>query len=96
MQVSNNFALPTSDAQRELEELLCCNKAADNIPVFSVKSAGATVTLSSDWDVSPVDVFLGLSQAINRGDRQSIDLKVRYDYCRLSFLMKYVRCYCIS
>ena len=48
---------------------------ADFIPVRSLFEAGATVTLSSDWDVSPVNPFLGMANALHR-DPQSVNLKV--------------------
>jgi predicted amidohydrolase YtcJ len=35
---------------------------------------GATVTLSSDWDVSTLNPFIGIQHAINRGG-QSVTLK---------------------
>ena len=44
------------------------------VPIKSLQDSGARVTLSSDWDVSPVNPFVGMSNALHR-DPQSVDLK---------------------
>jgi predicted amidohydrolase YtcJ len=45
------------------------------VPIKSIHDAKGVVTLSSDWDVSPVNPFIGMSNALRR-DPQSVDLKV--------------------
>jgi predicted amidohydrolase YtcJ len=40
---------------------------ADNqVPIKSLKEAGARITLSSDWNVSSIDPFVGIQKAITR------------------------------
>ena len=52
-------------------------QAKESVPVRSLHEAEAIVTLSSDWDVSTPNPFVGMSHAINRGS-ESVDLKVLY------------------
>ena len=87
VQVAGNFSLPTSEAHKNLNKLIGFDRAHDAIPLWSLKEAGATVTLSSDWDVSTLNPFHGMAHAINRGD-QSIDLKVLHFI--LTFLYLYL------
>lgn len=75
-QVSGDFTLPTSKAHKDIERLVGHNKSKDSIPVRALHEAGAVVTLSSDWDVSTINPFIGLSHAVNRGN-QSVDMKVK-------------------
>ncbi|KAL3861133.1 hypothetical protein ACJMK2_007202 [Sinanodonta woodiana] len=75
-QVAGNFTLP--DSKSEIAELVGWEKADQNIPVKSLVESGATVTLSSDWDVSELNPFIGIQHAIMRRDRwsdQSISVK---------------------
>ncbi|KAJ8308015.1 hypothetical protein KUTeg_012889 [Tegillarca granosa] len=71
-QVAGNFTLP--DHKKEIAYQVGETKADFSFPVRSVLETGAVVTLSSDWDVSPVNPFIGLLHAIDRGD-QSITIK---------------------
>ena len=50
------------------------NRAFDRLPVRDVYDSGATVTLSSDWDVSDLNPFVGLQRALQRGDQSLPDL----------------------
>jgi predicted amidohydrolase YtcJ len=74
--VTNNFAMPGSPAAIELGYLVGKDVAKHHIPVKSVLEAGAQVTLSSDWDVSSVNPFIGLANAIARGVEE-INMKVK-------------------
>lgn len=67
--------LPTSAEFAVTQELVGANRSADFIPAKSLVAAGARLTLSSDFDVSGMNPFVGMQHAVSRG-RQSIDLKV--------------------
>lgn len=56
--MAGDFAMPQNSLE-ELTELIGEEKAKRNIPVKDVAGTGAKVTLSSDFDVSPVNPFLG-------------------------------------
>lgn len=71
-QVSGEYTLPSEN--HRIEALVGSERAEHFIPVKSVHDAGATVTLSSDWDVSSLNPFIGIQHAINRGG-QSVTLK---------------------
>lgn len=58
--------------QESLEELI--GPGRDHIPIKSLVDAGAHVTLSSDWDVSSLNPFLGIFKALKRGS-QAVDVK---------------------
>lgn len=47
-------------------------RAEDVVPVKSLVDAGARVTLSSDWDVSDINPFVNLQNALQR-EHQSVD-----------------------
>ena len=42
----------------------------NNIPLRSLQDANANITLSSDWDVSALNPFIGLSNAVTRSPQQ--------------------------
>lgn len=67
-QVAGEFTLP--DYWEESAELIG-DRAFDTIPVRSVYDTGATVTLSSDWDVSDLSPFVGMAHALQR-EQQSM------------------------
>ena len=74
--MANAFTMPGDPGRAEVRELM--GDAETNfIPIKSLQEAGARVTLSSDWDVSPVNPFIGMSNALRR-DPQSVDLKVKH------------------
>lgn len=68
--------MPDTPEHKELEGLVG-SRADDSVPVKSLQDAGARVTLSSDWDVSELNPFIGMSNALNR-KHQSVDLKVSF------------------
>ena len=71
LQVANNFTLPNH--RYENEGLIGAARAYDTIPVRSLWNTGARVTLSSDYDVSPLNPFLGIMHAAQRG-HQSVSV----------------------
>ncbi|TRY71803.1 hypothetical protein TCAL_11177 [Tigriopus californicus] len=73
-QVAGTFTMPGSPGHKELESFVGKAKAHDTIPLKSLVDSGAKVTMSSDYDVSDVNPFNGLANALQRSD-QSIDLK---------------------
>ncbi len=75
-QVSGVWTLPDAPYHDRVVELVGEERAEDHIPVGSLSEAGALVTLSSDFDVSPISPFEGMANAISRGD-QAVTLKVR-------------------
>eukprot|EP00095_Tigriopus_kingsejongensis_P011470 maker-scaffold915_size81523-snap-gene-0.11 protein:Tk11470 transcript:maker-scaffold915_size81523-snap-gene-0.11-mRNA-1 annotation:"amidohydrolase" len=73
-QVAGSFAMPHSSGHKELEEYIGKERAKNSIPVKSLVDSGALVTLSTDWDVSELNPFNSLANALQR-EHQSIDLK---------------------
>jgi predicted amidohydrolase YtcJ len=71
-QVAGDFTLPSE--HETLAEFIGETKANFSIPVKDVLKTGATTTLSSDWDVSTLNPFVGLQHAAQRGD-QSVTIK---------------------
>ncbi|MEM7344018.1 MAG: amidohydrolase [Chloroflexota bacterium] len=67
-QVAGDWTLPGSF--NFLTEFIG-ERAEDHIPVRDLYDAGATVTLSSDWDVSALSPFNGMANALLR-DHQSL------------------------
>ena len=71
--MAGNFTLPAS---RDIFEDYLGDRAKYHIPVKGMFDAGATVTLSSDFDVSSMNPFVGMSHALSR-EGQSVTLKVK-------------------
>lgn len=67
--------MPNTPNYEHLVKLVGDERALNNIPLKSLLDSGATVTLSSDWDVSTNDPFAGMANALFR-DPQSITMKV--------------------
>lgn len=72
LQVAGDFALPEHAA--DLEPLIG-ERAFDMLPLRGLHDAGARVTLSSDWDVSELSPFLGMRNALLRGEQGLPDLE---------------------
>ena len=66
-QVAGDHTLPNN--HEHIASYIGKKKADFTIPVKSVFETGATVTLSSDWDVSTVNPFVGIYHATMRGDQ---------------------------
>jgi len=73
--VSGEFSMPRSEAHKALKWMIGVERAEDSIPLASVAATDAVVTLSSDWDVSTVNPFVGLANAVSRG-KQRVSIKV--------------------
>jgi len=69
-QVAGDWTLPGNEDQLELS-LLGYARSSDHIPVRDIYNTGATITLSSDWDVSTNNPFVGMMNALQR-DHQSL------------------------
>ena len=50
-------------------------RAYHQLPVRDIYNTGANVTLSSDWDVSSLSPFVGMQNALSRGEQSLPDLK---------------------
>jgi predicted amidohydrolase YtcJ len=67
-QVAGDFTQPD---QWHENDYLVGSKLADNIiPLKSLKKANARITLSSDWDVSKLNPFIGLQNAVTRSPQE--------------------------
>ena len=71
-QVAGDFTLPQHKG--DVAELIGQIKADFQIPVKTMVDSGAKVTLSSDWDVSPLNPFIGMQHALERG-AESVDIR---------------------
>jgi len=63
-QVAGNFTNP--EHWHENDELIGAVRADNAVPIKSLVASGARVTLSSDWNVSPFNPFIGLQNAVTR------------------------------
>lgn len=63
-QVTGEFTNP--EHWHENEELIGVVRSDNAVPIKSLNDAGARITLSSDWSVSPFNPFLGLQNAVTR------------------------------
>lgn len=67
-QVAGEFANP--EHWHENDEFIGPVRADNAIPIKSLSEAGARVTLSSDWSVSPFNPFIGLKNAVTRAPQE--------------------------
>ncbi len=65
-QLAGDFTKPENASWMEP---LIGNRAYQMLPVKDIYETGATVTLSSDWDVSSLSPFVGMQNALTRGDQ---------------------------
>ncbi|MEH6447760.1 MAG: amidohydrolase [Oleispira sp.] len=70
-QLAGEFTLPENF--EEMEPLIG-DRAHAQLPVRDIYDTGAVVTLSSDWDVSSLSPFVGMQNALNRGEQSLPDL----------------------
>ncbi len=63
-QVAGDFTQP--DHWSENAELIGKENSQNLVPIKSLKEANARITLSSDWDVSSINPFVGMQNAITR------------------------------
>ena len=75
-QLAGDFTKP--EYFHEMEPLIG-RRAHDMLPVNDVYQTGATITLSSDWDVSALSPFVGMQNALTRGVQSlpSLDAVIR-------------------
>ncbi len=67
--------MPTSEAHKHLATLVGHNRSEHSIPLKGFLDHNVVTTLSSDWDVSTNNPFVGLANSLHR-DLESIELKV--------------------
>lgn len=67
-QVAGDFSNP--EHWHENDPLLGAVRADNEIPIKSFDDAGARVTLSSDWNVSSLNPFIGLQNAVTRAPQE--------------------------
>lgn len=67
-QVAGEFTNP--EHWHENDELIGATRADNAVPIKSLDNAGARVTLSSDWNVSPFNPFIGLQNAVTRAPQE--------------------------
>ncbi|MCP3931396.1 MAG: amidohydrolase family protein [Bacteroidetes bacterium] len=68
MQVAGNFTNPANWGENEF--LVGSSRTDNIIPLRSFHDADARITLSSDWDVSSVNPFVGMQNALTRSPQQ--------------------------
>jgi len=75
-QLAGDFTKP--EYFHEMESLIG-RRAFDMLPVNDIYQTGAMVTLSSDWDVSALSPFVGMQNALTRGEQSlpSLDAVIR-------------------
>lgn len=71
-QVAGDFTQPHHWGENK--EFIGANLSNNIVPIKSLSEAGARLTLSSDWDVSTVNPFVGMEHAITR-EPQAISLE---------------------
>lgn len=71
-QVGGEFTQP--EYWHDNDHLLGSDLANNQVPIKSLKEAGARITLSSDWNVSSLNPFVGIQNAVTRSP-QNISLE---------------------
>ena len=66
IQVAGRWTMPGHHSEFETS-LLGAERMNRQMPLASLHSAGARITLSSDWDVSDLNPFAGMQHALTRG-----------------------------
>lgn len=72
-QVAGTWTLPGQHSHIETE-LLGAERLARQIPMAEIYNTGANVTLSSDWDVSSLNPFVGMMHSLQRGNQSLPDI----------------------
>ncbi len=67
MQVAGNWTLP-GHVSKEEQDLLG-NRIKRQIPMRELYDANATITMSSDWDVSSLSPYIGIMHSLQRGNQ---------------------------
>jgi predicted amidohydrolase YtcJ len=72
IQVAGDFTNPKNWKENEF---LIGDRTKNFIPLKSLFDAGARITLSSDWDVSGLNPFVGMQNALTRNPQNLSDLQ---------------------
>ncbi|MEE9373014.1 MAG: amidohydrolase family protein [Saprospiraceae bacterium] len=67
-QVAGDFTHP--DAWHDNDDFIDSSLSDNIIPLKSLSSKGARITLSSDWDVSTLNPFVGIQNAVTRSPQE--------------------------
>lgn len=68
MQVAGAFAQPSH--WHDHDNLIGPTRGNNSIPLKSIFDAGGKITLSSDWDVSQINPFVGMQNALTRSPQE--------------------------
>ncbi len=86
-QVAGDFTNPAHWG--ELADYIGTEKADNLVPLKSLNEAGARVTLSSDWSVSPFNPFIGLQHAVTRAPQNlSLDAAINAYTLDAAYVMR--------
>ncbi|MFN0174005.1 MAG: amidohydrolase [Saprospiraceae bacterium] len=86
-QVAGDFTQPTH--WHDNDYLVGAALASKIIPIKDLKAAGARLTLSSDWDVSDLNPFIGLENAVTRTPQEiSLEDAVRAYTINAAYVMR--------
>ena len=66
------------------------NRALDVVPIRALHDSGATVTISSDWDVNPISPFQGIQRSLMRDEKSlpDLDSAIRAYTINAAYLMR--------
>ena len=67
-QVAGDFSQPAN--WHETDDFIGAALNNANIPIKNLQQAEARITLSSDWDVSPLNPFIGIKNAVTRAPQE--------------------------
>ena len=87
-QVAGDFTNP--EHWDENVVFLCEDRANNIVPLRSLHDAGARITLSSDWDVSSPNPFLGMQNAITRSPQElpSLEAAIKAYTIHAAYVMR--------
>lgn len=86
-QVAGDFTAP--DHWHENDYLVGAAVSENIIPIKSLHEAGARITLSSDWDVSDLNPFVGLQNAVTRAPQNlSLEEAVKAYTINAAYVMR--------
>ena len=88
VQVAGDFTNPEN--WEENEAFLCEDRTANIIPLKSLYNAGARITLSSDWDVSSPNPFVGMQNVLTRSPQElpSIEEVIKSYTINAAYIMR--------
>lgn len=87
-QVTGDFTNPANWSDNDF--LLGSQRTQNFIPIKSLYDAGARVTLSSDWDVSSVNPFVGIQNAVTRSPQElpSVEAAIQAYTIEAAYVMR--------